>query len=229
MQDEILERGMQAQIAAWRRRLAAGERRIGWKLGYVDAAVRTRLGLPHAMVGFLTSGRLIPCGVICPAPPGASLLAESEVACQLGRDVPPGSSVEAAQAAITALAPAIEIVDVTQPLEDMERILAGNLFHAAVVLGPPVTPRVLGSVREISGGLSVKGVEDGAGNPASLPQSPGEILTLVAHILHGVGEGLCAGDWVITGAVITPSRVSAGDHLALDMGVLGQVAVVMGA
>jgi 2-keto-4-pentenoate hydratase len=112
----------------WRRRLAAGERRIGWKPGYVDAAVRTHLGLPHAMVGFLTSGRLIPSGGICPAPPGASLLAGSEVACQLGRDVPPGSSVEAAQAAITARAPAIEIVDVTQPLEDMERILAGTCF-----------------------------------------------------------------------------------------------------
>jgi 2-keto-4-pentenoate hydratase len=228
LQDESLARGMRAQLSDWHRRLAAGERRVGWKMGYMDSAVRSRLGLPHPMIGFLASGRLIPAGGVCPAPAGANLLAESEVAIQLGRDVSPGSSVEAALAAMTAVAPAIEIVDVTRPLEDMEQILAGNLFHAAVVLGAPLPPQVLRSAHGIRGSLALNGVQAGVADPSSLPLSPGGILVLVADILAGFGEHLCAGDWVITGSVIKPCHIVAGDSLSLDMGSLGQVSVVMG-
>ena len=227
MQSEPLVRGMRAQLDSWRSRLASGERRVGWKLGYMDGAVRTRLGLPHPMIGFLTSGRLIAASGSCAVPAGAKLLAESEVALQLGRDVPPGSSATTAQAAIAAVAPAIEIVDVTQPLDDMERILAGNLFHAAVVLGAPLAPSVLLSAQEIGGSLVVNGEQAGVVDPAGLAQPPGGILCLVADILAGFGEGLCAGDWVITGSLITPRRVVSGDHLVLDMGALGRVSVVM--
>jgi 2-oxo-3-hexenedioate decarboxylase len=228
MQDEIFQRGMQAQLAEWQRRLAAGEQRVGWKMGYMDTVARLRLGLPYPMVGFLTSGRLLPSGGTYRSPAGANLLAESEVALQLGHDIPPGTSAQAAQAAIAALAPAIEIVDVTQSLDDLDKILAGNLFHAAVVLGRPVAPKILPSVRDIRGGLKVNGVQAAAVDPASLPQSPGEILVLVAQILDSFGVRLCAGDWVITGSVIKPSRVSGGDKVELDMGLLGQASVVVG-
>jgi 2-keto-4-pentenoate hydratase len=227
MQDEIFERGMQAQLAAWQRRLAAGERRVGWKLGYMDTAARTRLGLPHPMVGYLTSGRLIPSGGVFHPAHGASLLAESEVALQLGRDIPPGSLAEAAQAAIAAWAPAIEIVDVTQPLDDIERILAGNLFHAAVVLGEPVDARRFHDLREVSGGLVVNDLPSGTVDPASLPDNPGVLLALVADVLGRFGECLCAGDWIITGSVIKPGKVQAGDSVVVDLGALGRVGVAL--
>ena len=108
--DDIFERGMRAQISAWRQRLAAGERHIGWKVGYMDSAVRARLGLPHPLVGFLTSGRLIPDGGVLRYALPASLLAESEVALRLGRDLVSGCSPRSAADAIEALAPAMEIV-----------------------------------------------------------------------------------------------------------------------
>ena len=111
MHNEIFQRGMQAQLAQWQRRLDADEQRIGWKMGYMDVAARTRLGLPHPMVGFLTSGRSIPDGGTYTAPAGAKLLAEAEVAVLLGRDIPSGTTPELALASITALAPAIGLVE----------------------------------------------------------------------------------------------------------------------
>lgn len=223
--ENIFERGMRAQLSAWRQRLALGERRIGWKMGYMDAAVRTRLSLPHPLVGFLTSGRLIPDGGVLRYARHASLLAESEVALHLGRDITPGCSPMEAADAIDALATAMEIVDVTQPLEDMAEILAGNLFHAAVALGAPHTVRNLRSLPDVTGALWVNAAQQGAVDPASLLQDPGPLLAQVADLLGHFGIGLSAGDWIITGSVVKPWRVQAGDQVAVDLGVLGRVAL----
>lgn len=223
--DAIFERGMRAQLSARRQRLAMGERRIGWKMGYMDAAVRTRLGLPHPLVGFLTSGRLIPDGGVLRHASHAHLLAEPEVALRLARDLAPGCSPAEAAAAIDALAPALEIVDVTQPLEDMVEILAGNLFHAAVVLGAPLVAGNLASLAGVTGGLWVNAVRQGTIDPASLLQNPGALLAQVADLLGQVGVGLRAGDWIITGSVVKPSRVRAGDEVVVDLGALGRAAL----
>lgn len=223
--DAIFARGMRAQLSAWRQRLALGERRIGWKMGYMDSAVRARLGLPHPLVGFLTSGRLIPDGGVLRYAPQARLLAESEVALRLGRDLAPGCSPRSAADAIDAVAPAMEIVDVAQPLEDMTEILAGNLFHAAVALGTPRVVRNRGSLPDVTGGLWVNATQQGAVDPASVLQNPGALLAQVADLLDHFGVGLRAGDWIITGSVVKPWRVQAGDEVMVDLGALGQVAL----
>jgi len=218
---------MRAQLDARRQRLNRGERPVGWKLGYMDAAVRARLGLPHPLVGFLTSGRLIPDGGALRSSPTAHQLAESEVALRLGSDLAAGCSARLAAEAIDTVAPAIEIVDVTQPLEDVSAILAGNLFHAAVVLGPPQRVTGLSSLPDIQGGLWVNGHPHGTVAPDSLPQNPGALLAQVAGLLGHFGEALRAGDWIITGSVIKPARVHAGDGVVVDLGVLGRVALVI--
>ena len=226
--EEIFQRGMQAQLRVWRQRLAGGERRIGWKMGYMDAAVRARLGLPHPLVGHLTSGRLIPDGGVLHAARNASLLAESEVALRLGHDVAPGCSAREAAEAIDALAAAVEIVDVTQPQEDMLEILAGNLFHAAVALGTPQTVCGLRSLPDISGGLWVNDVQQGGVDAASLLHDPGVLLAQVAGMLGRVGAGLKAGDWIITGSVVKPARVQTVDRIVVDLGALGRIGLVIG-
>ncbi len=223
--DAIFERGMRAQLNAWRQRLAAGEQRVGWKMGYMDAQVRARLGLPHPLTGFLASGRLIRDGDVLRCPPRANLLAESEVALRLGRDLAPGCSPREAADAVDALAPALEIVDVTQPLEDMAEILAGNLFHAAVVLGAPLTVRNLGSLPDVTGGLWVNATQQGTVDPACVLQNPGALLAQVAGLLDHFGVGLRAGDWIITGSVVKPWRVQAGDEVMVNLGALGRVAL----
>ncbi len=223
--DDVFQRGMRAQLSTWRQRLALGERRIGWKMGYMDAALRARLGLPHPLVGFLTSGRLLPDGGVLPCAAHATLLAESEVALRLGRDLAPGCTPREAAAAIDALAPAMEIVDMTQPQEDLQQVLAGNLFHAAVVLGTPMTLPGLVSLPDITGGLWVNATQQGAVDAASLLQNPGALLAQVTGLLGQFGEGLRAGDWIITGSVVKPWRVQAGDEVVVDLGGLGRVAL----
>lgn len=223
--ESIFERGMRAQLNAWRQRLAAGEHRVGWKMGYMDNAVRTRLGLPHPLVGFLTSGRLVPDGGVLRHPSPTHLLAESEVALRLGRGLAPGCTPTEAAAAIDAWAPALEIVDVSQPLEDTLEIIAGNLFHAAVALGAPRAVGQRASWSDITGGLWVNAMPRGTIDPASLLQNPGALLAQVACLLGQVGVGLSAGDWIITGSVVKPSRVQAGDEVVVDMGALGRVAL----
>src|SRR5204863_27590 len=87
----------------------------------------------------------------------AARIAEPEVAIHLGRDVPARAGGEAARAAIAALGAAIELVDIDRPLDDLEAILAANVFHRAVVLGPPRSERAGGAL----GGVTARAFHNG--------------------------------------------------------------------
>ena len=52
--DPRVRRGLEAQLAARERRLAAGERPLGWKLGFGSPEARERLDTAAPLVGFLT-------------------------------------------------------------------------------------------------------------------------------------------------------------------------------
>ncbi len=56
--DPRIGRGMRAQLAARRARIAAGERHLGWKLGFGAPASMQMLGIPAPMVGYLLGDAL---------------------------------------------------------------------------------------------------------------------------------------------------------------------------
>ena len=58
--DPRIGRGMAAQLAARRERIAAGEKPIGWKVGFGTQAAMQRFGLAAPLVGFLTDRGLVP-------------------------------------------------------------------------------------------------------------------------------------------------------------------------
>jgi 2-keto-4-pentenoate hydratase len=221
--DAAVQRGLHAQLREWRARLAAGEQRVGWKLGYMDAAARNRMGLSHPLVGYLTSGRRIPNGGRFMPAPGAQLLVEAELAVRLGRDVPADSSPAAALHAIDALAPAIELVDIAHPLSEVEAILACDLFHAAVALGEPQAIARYPAMETVTGRLRINDRGLGEVATASLPADPGALLILVAQLLAPHGVSLRTGDWIITGAAIKPAPAQPGDHIEVDLDHLGRV------
>jgi 2-keto-4-pentenoate hydratase len=65
-----------------------------------------------------------------------NLRAETEVALSIGQHVAADADLDEARTAITGAAVALEIVDVSQPPDDLEAIVAQNAFHRAFVLGP---------------------------------------------------------------------------------------------
>lgn len=222
---DALRRGLGAQLDAWRAQVSVPGRRLGWKIGFNDRASQQRLGLAHPVIGFLRNDRRLPAGTAFRVPAGAIIKAEAEVAIRIGRDLAAGASVEAAEAAIAALAPAIEIVDVTRTLDGLEALLRGNLYQAAVAIGAE-RPGSLSNPRQaVHAELRTGGGAVRASEPQRLPERFGELVRVVADLLGVHGETLRAGDWIIGGAIIEPLVVTAGTRIDIDMPPLGRIAL----
>ena len=225
--DPRVVRGMQAQLASWRSRVAGGAARVGWKIGFNSPAAQRQLGLDGTVVGHLTQATVLAPGTSHSLAGSHLVSAEPEVAIHLGRDVPAGAGGEAARAAIGALGAAIELVDIDRPLDDLEAILAANVFHRAVVLGPPRSERAGGALggvtaRAFHNGDQVAGVEAAA--------AAGDLSAVVRHVadwLAAFGERLCAGDRIICGSLALPIWVKPGDRVRVDLGPLGAVEVAL--
>src|SRR5207253_4098377 len=79
---------MQAQLARWRRGIAGGAARVGWKIGFNSPAAQRQLGLDGTVVGHLTQTTVLAPGASHSLAGSHLVIAEPEVAIHLGRDVP---------------------------------------------------------------------------------------------------------------------------------------------
>src|SRR5439155_22274723 len=98
---------MQAQLARWRRRIAGGAARVGWKIGFNSPAAQRQLGLDGTVVGHLTQATVLAPGTSHSLAGSHLVCAEPEVAIHLGRDVPADARGEAARVASGARGAAI--------------------------------------------------------------------------------------------------------------------------
>ena len=216
---------MQAQLESRSARIAAGERPIGWKIGINVDAVQRALGISAPVVGFLSSGRRLEPGESHSLDGGTRVGVEPEIAIHLRSTVGRDTDREAAREAIGALGPALEIVDIDIPMEDVERILAGNIFHRGVMLGPPDPQRAVPqSVTGIEASVLVNGEQRQAA-PADVMGDPAEIVALVAQRLADAGESLDEGQVIIAGSLTPIVWVEPDDDVEVDLGPLGRIQV----
>src|ERR687894_3310514 len=106
--DPRVRRGMEAQLALRRERLAAGDAPLGWKVGFGTPEAFEKLGTGAPLVGFLLRSALAPSGAAYTLDGFSRPALEPEVAVRVG-----------ANGAVSALGPAFEIADV-DPDADLE-------------------------------------------------------------------------------------------------------------
>ena len=186
-----------------------------------------RLEITGPLVGFLTRKALVHSGANVTLAGWARPVAEPEIAVHIGRDVSAGADHATAKAAIAGISPAIEIVDVTEPPEDPERILTGNIYQRHVVLAG-AAPAKAGSA---SDGIVCRVLRRGHEFArTSDPQAnTGEWVGIVRHVadvLAAFGERLRSGEIIITGSVVPPLTIEPGeDAIAFEVDPVGGVGV----
>jgi 2-keto-4-pentenoate hydratase len=213
--DPRIERGTRAMLELRRARLDAGARPLGWKVGFGAPAALELLGTDRPLVGFLTDRGLIEDGATVSVGAWQNPMLEPEIAAYIGED-----------ATIAGLSAAIELADVDVPPADPEAILAGNIYHRHVMLGPVDSGRVDGAgigARLLRGGEVVAETDD----PAALTGDIVEVVRLTAELLAACGAELRPGDVVITGSAVPPLSVAAGDTVTAELGPLGTLTVTL--
>ena len=111
-------------------------------------------------------------------------------------------------------------------MEDVEAVLAGDIFNRHVVLGPRDSARAGAKLDGLTGRAlrSGKDVEV----PADLEANIGESIDIVRHVGNVVahfGDSLRAGQFIITGAVVPPFYLTPDDrHVSFTLEPVGGVA-----
>lgn len=199
------------QALLTQRRLADGERRAGWKLGYTSRAMRQQMGVGEPNFGPLTDAMLLRDGDAV-----SDLLVqprvEPEIALRLARplsavdaNVERGDVLDAVGEAVACL----EIVHSTwrDYRFTLEHNTADGSSAAQVVLGAALDADDLAAV-EVE--LTVDGVTSGVGRGADASGHPADGVLWLLDKLALAGDGLHAGDVVITGGLTRAASLVPG-------------------
>jgi 2-keto-4-pentenoate hydratase len=176
---------------------------LGWKVGFGAPAAMQRLGIARPLVAPLPASGLLDSGATVSLAGWTQPVLEVEVAIWIGR----------------GLGAAIELADLEFPPDDVERILAGGIYHRHVVLGPPLSVALDDVTARITrDGETVAASDD----PTALTGRHEDVLDAVRASAR---RELHDGEVVITGAVVPPLPVAPGQRWHADLGPLGSLEV----
>lgn len=204
----LIQKGMTAQLAARRARIAAGETPLGWKVGLGAPAAMTMLGLEAPLVGYLMQRGLLPSGATVSLKDYVRPVAEPEIAVRMLTDLGAKASTDAVLAAIKDIRPAIELADMAiAPSPDtIDALLEANIYQRHVVLCDD--SRSGGGVDGLTSRVMRRGaVVNTTTDPEALTGKLVDIVAHVANTLAAFGEKLSAGDVIITGSITPPPMI----------------------
>lgn len=221
-------RAYEVQQVLTERRLAAGARLVGRKIGLTSAAVQRQIGVDRPDFGVLFADMHYADGELVPIDRLLQPKAEGEIAFRLARDLDDPALVadaEAVRVAIESALPAVEIVDsrVANWRIGITDTVADNASSGVYVLGTdslrltdfaPVDSRM--TMRRNGTVVSEGTGRDCLGDPV-------EALLWLARTALEIGDPLRAGDLVLSGALGPMVDVAPGDVFEVAISPLGTV------
>ncbi|OJY52990.1 fumarylacetoacetate hydrolase family protein [Pseudonocardia sp. 73-21] len=198
---------------------------VGWKLGVTSRAKQAQVGVSAPVFGFLAGANALDLGEPLDTSQLIQPRCEPEIVFVLGRDLA-GPHVTAADviSASSGVAVGIEVLD--SRFRDyrftMADVVADNTSAGRFVVGTPVPPasidlRLVGVVLEKNG--EVVATASGA---ASLGH-PAAAVAWMVRAMAAHGEGLKAGEVVLSGGLTAAVPVAPGDVVVASIDRLGTV------
>jgi 2-keto-4-pentenoate hydratase len=222
------EDGYRIQAINTARRVQAGERIVGRKVGLTSVAMQQQLGVDEPDFGIVFESMLIEDGGVLYADQLVAPRVEAEIAFRLGADLA-GADVtdEQARRAIADVLIALEVIDsrIADWKIQLPDTIADNASSARMVVGPilPATPELVDGLPRTQVTLTEDGVVTASGLGAAVLGHPVKAVSWLARRLSEVGEGLRAGDLVLAGAVHASVALTKGTEVAASAAGLGQV------
>lgn len=216
------------QLINIKRRIAAGQRVIGRKVGLTSKPMQQLLGVDEPDFGVLTDEMFVEDGDLIDLGRLVQPRVEAELAFVMETDLAgPGVTTAGALRAISGALPAVEIVDsrVADWKIKLVDTVADNASSGLLVVGGRMLPvadldlRTLGVVVSRHGEI----IDTGAG--AAALGNPARCVAWLANKLGSFGDGLKAGDIVLPGAVHKMVGVQPGDVFRAEFAHLGPVTV----
>jgi 2-oxo-hept-3-ene-1,7-dioate hydratase len=229
-----IEDAYEIQRAWVRKKIAAGRKPIGHKIGLTSRAMQRSSNITEPDFGLLLDDMLFPNGFDIPVTRFIVPRVEVELAFKLGRDLQgPNCTMFDVLSAAEYVVPAIEIIDAriqqidpaTGKTRKVFDTISDNAANAGLVLGGrPVRPmdvdlRWIGALMHRNGVIEDSGVAGAVlGHPALGP-------AWLANKLSTYGERLQAGEIILGGSFTAPLPAKAGDTFHIDFNQMGSISV----
>ncbi len=228
-----LDQAYAIQAALVARKMAAGRRQVGWKIGLTSRAMQQALQITTPDSGVLLDDMVFDDGATVPAGRFIQPRIEAEIAFVMGADLR-GAQVAPSDviAATSAVCPSLEILDTrilrvdpaTGHARTIVDTISDNAANAGVVLGA-ARHDPAGDLRWVGAILKRDGVVEETGLGAGVLDDPVMGIVWLVHRLARYGQGLSKGDIVLSGSFIRPVEAPPGSRFEADFGSFGHVSI----
>jgi 2-keto-4-pentenoate hydratase len=204
---------------------------VGYKIGCTSAVMQEYLDIPHPCGGSVFAKGVHDSGASLRAADFVRVGVECEIAVKLASDLAPSAApftADTVAQAIGAYLPAIEIVDdryADWQILGAPTLVADDFFAAGCVLGKPVARSAAPDLLDVIGRAVINDTEIARGTGADVLGHPHNALAWLANHLAADGNGLRAGQIVLTGSLVKTIWLNAGDRVTMDLSGLGRVEV----
>ncbi|WP_067678989.1 2-keto-4-pentenoate hydratase [Nocardia miyunensis] len=210
------------------KKVEAGEKIIGVKLGLTSRAKQARMGITSPLTAVLTDGYVLEADVPIPLDALIHPRVEPEIVFVMGKRLEgPGITAATALDAVESVHAGLEIID-SRYIDfkfTLPDVVADNASSARFVVGgKALSPKDLDLALEACV-LTVNGSVVDSATGAAVQGHPAEALALAANALAARGEAIEAGQLVLTGGLTDAVFVHAGDQIGAEFTNLGSVFV----
>jgi 2-keto-4-pentenoate hydratase len=202
---------------------------VGYKIGLTTPVMQKLCGVDEPCYGAIFGSEVHQGRATLPTADYCRLGIETEISVRLGEDLPEGGDRERISAAVESCSAAIELLEDLR--HDYKRLtaaamVAGNVWNAGVVLGPPVADWRRLDLAALTARLTINGREIGAGKGADVMGNPLNALAWLAGKLAVAGRPLRRGMIVMTGSMVPIQFPAAGDRAVVEVEGLGTAELV---
>lgn len=230
----VLDDAYAVQAELIRLKLAKGRKVIGWKIGLTSRAMQEQLKIDTPDSGVLLDDMLFADGATIPKTRFIQPRVEAEIAFLMARDLSGAQVTRADVIAATAhVAPALEILDTrilrSDPATGKARIItdtiSDNAANAGIVLGQARHSVDTHDLRWVGAIVKRDGVVEETGLGAGVLDDPVTGILWLVQRLHRYGQGLKAGEVVLSGSFVRAIEAPHGSRFQADFGPFGSVSL----
>jgi 2-keto-4-pentenoate hydratase len=202
---------------------------VGYKIGLTTPIMQRLCGVDEPCYGAMFSSEIRQSPAEMRVGDFCRVGIETEIAMRLGEDLPDGGGHARVQEAVESCMAAIEVLEDLQ--HDYKQLsarsmVAGNVWNAGCVLGPPVGEWRKLDLATVMYRLTINGREIGTGSGADVMGNPLNALSWLADKLAADGRPLKRGMVVMTGSVVPIQFPQPGDHAVVEVTGLGKAEFV---
>jgi 2-keto-4-pentenoate hydratase len=224
-----LDEAYRVQLGVLARAVGTGEKQAGWKIGLTAESIRSMYDVKAPVFGYLLESRHFPSGHSFRHADLRKPAIESELCFTLEQSLRgPGVTSEQVLAAVSAVAPAFEIVDLRGNMAaDLPLGVADNVSQWAYVTGTAVQPYPDNlELGQVAVAVTQNGETVMQGRGAEVIDHQLQSIAWLVNQLAAYGTAIEAGQHIMTGSFTKPLPVNPGDRWETRFSSIGMVSTM---